>query len=221
MNDKPIRAVLTLSHAPWGRQAPSGPVSASALQVNLAEVNANGVGSGYRLIGPKLAGVSVPLVQAELDARDAAEIIRIIDAAFPKLAASLHDGAGRLSRIAEAHHKFVTPTGMTSGTCAECDQAWPCPTYVWASGAGREVSATWDPADDAVVAAARTAVPELAAEVRRLRAELDETRRLVAAWLYAANSGWDTDPGSLQGAFMLSDRDLAPELDAIEAAREA
>lgn len=54
----------------------------------------------------------------------------------------------RLDRIAEAHHKYVDPNGGTYGTCIECDQLWPCPTYVWATDPHRDALATWDPTDD-------------------------------------------------------------------------
>ncbi|MER5482959.1 hypothetical protein ABT024_07045 [Streptomyces sp. NPDC002812] len=53
----------------------------------------------------------------------------------------------RLARIAEAHSKNLTVGGMTSGDCDECEQRWPCPTYVWAT-TDRDLIATWDPADD-------------------------------------------------------------------------
>ncbi len=39
-----------------------------------------------------------------------------------------------LDRIAAAHDKQVTPSGMTSGACNECGWAWPCPTNLWATG---------------------------------------------------------------------------------------
>lgn len=55
--------------------------------------------------------------------------------------------AQRLARIAQAHAKDVGPGGLTSGQCTECNWAWPCPTYVWATE-DRDACATWDPADD-------------------------------------------------------------------------
>ncbi|MFE9127054.1 hypothetical protein ACFYOF_16815 [Streptomyces sp. NPDC007148] len=54
--------------------------------------------------------------------------------------------ADRLARIAEAHIQG-TLSGMTSGQCIECEQAWPCPTSVWAT-TERDPYATWDPADN-------------------------------------------------------------------------
>lgn len=56
-------------------------------------------------------------------------------------------------RIAEAHHKHVDAHGGTYGECNECSNAWPCPTYVWAT-TERDPLATWDPADDAAPAVA-------------------------------------------------------------------
>jgi hypothetical protein len=50
-------------------------------------------------------------------------------------------------RIAEAHHKHVDAHGGTYGECNECGNAWPCPTYVWAT-TDRDPLSTWDPADD-------------------------------------------------------------------------
>lgn len=55
--------------------------------------------------------------------------------------------SNRLARIAEAHSKNQTSSGMTDGYCDECAHAWPCPTNVWAT-TDRDVLATWDPADD-------------------------------------------------------------------------
>ncbi|MFF5778131.1 hypothetical protein ACFY7Y_14420 [Streptomyces virginiae] len=55
--------------------------------------------------------------------------------------------AERLARIAEAHAKDETAHGMTSGYCNDCEQRWPCPTYVWAT-TDRNTLAAWDPADD-------------------------------------------------------------------------
>jgi hypothetical protein len=53
----------------------------------------------------------------------------------------------RLARIAEAHHKWVGPAGLTSGCCIECDHSWPCPTYVWATEE-RDILGPWNPLDD-------------------------------------------------------------------------
>lgn len=58
----------------------------------------------------------------------------------------------RLSRIAQAHRKDVDQGGGTFGFCVECYQHWDdkaggCPTKVWAMK-GRDILATWDPADD-------------------------------------------------------------------------
>ena len=55
--------------------------------------------------------------------------------------------SARLTRIAEAHHKWVGGGGLTDGNCNECGVAWPCPTFTWATTA-RDPLAAWDPADD-------------------------------------------------------------------------
>ncbi|MER6488769.1 hypothetical protein ABT264_35135 [Streptomyces virginiae] len=55
--------------------------------------------------------------------------------------------SARLARIAEGHSKNSAAGGMTSGYCNDCEQRWPCPTYVWAT-TQRDPLATWDPADD-------------------------------------------------------------------------
>lgn len=62
------------------------------------------------------------------------------------------DESMRLARIAEGHPKNLTVGGMTSGDCDECEHAWPCPTYVWAT-TDREYSSVWNPSDDEWVAA--------------------------------------------------------------------
>jgi len=55
--------------------------------------------------------------------------------------------AVRLARIAEGHHQGQFRAGVVSGTCRECDQVWPCPTYAWATTL-RDPLATWNPDDD-------------------------------------------------------------------------
>lgn len=64
----------------------------------------------------------------------------------------LTSAADRLGRIAHAHVKEILDGGTTSGCCAECGHAWPCPTYVWAT-VERDPLAAWDPADDEIVPA--------------------------------------------------------------------
>jgi hypothetical protein len=54
----------------------------------------------------------------------------------------------RLARIAEAHVKDVDEHGGTFGDCAECDQPWPCPTYVWATTDRDALAAPWHPTED-------------------------------------------------------------------------
>lgn len=55
----------------------------TGLQLNIAQVDANGGGHGYRLAGPKYNGSSTNLLRADLDERDAAEIRQYLDAVFP------------------------------------------------------------------------------------------------------------------------------------------
>lgn len=60
-----------------------------------------------------------------------------------------NEARARLDRIAGAHAKKVGTGGLTDGTCIECGEVDPCPTYVWATTEGRDpVLNTWDPADD-------------------------------------------------------------------------
>lgn len=57
------------------------------LQINIATVDENGSGTGYRLAGPKYNGSSQLLLRHELTERDAAEIRAQLDAVFPLPAA--------------------------------------------------------------------------------------------------------------------------------------
>lgn len=53
------------------------------LQLNMAQLDDKDAGWGYRLHGPKYNGSSKNLLRHELDARDAAEIRKMLDAVFP------------------------------------------------------------------------------------------------------------------------------------------
>jgi hypothetical protein len=53
------------------------------LQLNIAQLDENDKGWGYRLHGPKYNGSSKNLARHVLDERDAAEIRKMLDAAFP------------------------------------------------------------------------------------------------------------------------------------------
>lgn len=53
------------------------------LQLNIATLNENDRGWGFRLAGPKYNGSSKNLLRTELDERDAAEIRKALDTAFP------------------------------------------------------------------------------------------------------------------------------------------
>jgi hypothetical protein len=54
------------------------------LQLNIAQLDEKGNGSGYRLYGPKYNGSSERLIRHELTERDAAEIRQALDAVFPQ-----------------------------------------------------------------------------------------------------------------------------------------
>ncbi|WP_329203834.1 hypothetical protein [Streptomyces sp. NBC_01435] len=53
------------------------------LQLNIANLDENDRGMGFRLAGPKYNGSSTNLLRTELDERDAAEIRAMLDAVFP------------------------------------------------------------------------------------------------------------------------------------------
>lgn len=57
---------------------------------------------------------------------------------------------GRLERVAEAHHQYVSDNGMVGSDCAECGWGWPCSTYEWVkAGSTRDpFHSCWDPSDD-------------------------------------------------------------------------
>lgn len=57
------------------------------LQLNIAQLDENGTGDGYRLAGPKYNGSSRNLIRCELDERDAREIRQYLDAVFPTASA--------------------------------------------------------------------------------------------------------------------------------------
>ncbi|PVC80527.1 hypothetical protein DBP19_35920 [Streptomyces sp. CS090A] len=67
------RAVIDVDRDGWTKN----------LQLNIATLDENGSGMGYRLAGPKYNGSSKNLLRVELDERDAAEIRAALDAAFP------------------------------------------------------------------------------------------------------------------------------------------
>ena len=54
------------------------------LQLAIHQTDENGAGNGYRLAGPKFNGTGETVLTATLDADDAAEIRRYLDAAFPQ-----------------------------------------------------------------------------------------------------------------------------------------
>ncbi|MGW9638867.1 hypothetical protein ACWHAU_06870 [Streptomyces albidoflavus] len=70
---KPTRIKLEVDRDGW----------TSNLQVNLAQVDDNNSGWGYRLAGPKYNGSSRNLLSQTLDERDAQEIRDALNAVFP------------------------------------------------------------------------------------------------------------------------------------------
>jgi hypothetical protein len=58
------------------------------LQLNIAQLDQDGCGTGYRIAGPKYNGSSENLLRCEVDERDAREIRKYLDAAFPTPEAS-------------------------------------------------------------------------------------------------------------------------------------
>lgn len=75
------------------------------LQLNIAQLDENGSGMGYRLHGPKYNGSSERLIRHQMDERDATEIRQMLDAVFPQSSDSERDRATRaavLDEVAEA-----------------------------------------------------------------------------------------------------------------------
>ena len=64
------------------------------LQLGIHQTGKSGAGHGYRLAGPKFSGSGETLLTATLDERDAAEIRRYLNAAFPEKLAGLAEVAG-------------------------------------------------------------------------------------------------------------------------------
>lgn len=54
-----------------------------AFQVSISEVNDEGSGHGYRIVGPKYGGDSVGVLSHRLTERDANEIRNYLDRVFP------------------------------------------------------------------------------------------------------------------------------------------
>ncbi|PAX90145.1 hypothetical protein CLM85_06345 [Streptomyces albidoflavus] len=88
---KPTRIKLEVDRDGW----------TSNLQVNLAQVDDNDSGWGYRLAGPKYNGSSRNLLSRTLDERDAQEIRDALNAVFPdERIAQLTDERDRARRWA-------------------------------------------------------------------------------------------------------------------------
>ncbi|KUH38422.1 MULTISPECIES: hypothetical protein [Streptomyces] len=74
----PTRVVIDVDRDGWTKR----------LQLNISQLDQDGHGWGYRLAGPKYNGSSQRLLRCELTARDAAEIRKALDEAFPEGGAS-------------------------------------------------------------------------------------------------------------------------------------
>lgn len=72
-DEKHTRIVMDVDRDGWTK----------GLQLNIAELDENGSGCGYRLAGPKYNGSSKNLLSVVLDERDAAEIRQMLDKVFP------------------------------------------------------------------------------------------------------------------------------------------
>lgn len=95
---KPTRIKLEVDRDGW----------TSNLQVNLAQVDDNNSGWGYRLAGPKYNGSSRNLLSRTLDERDAQEIRDALNAVFPdERITQLTDERDRARRIAVALEQEV------------------------------------------------------------------------------------------------------------------
>ncbi|MFJ7067538.1 hypothetical protein [Streptomyces sp. NPDC101115] len=91
------------------------------LQLNVARLDENGQGWGYRLAGPKYNGSSTNLLRATLDERDAAEIRAHLDAVFPLAADSPAIAAATPLFLAEFDGAEPT-VHLTSGSArSRCD----------------------------------------------------------------------------------------------------
>lgn len=77
-DQKPARIVMDVDRDGWTK----------GLQLNIAEIDEDGSGWGYRLAGPKYNGSSENLLRVELKERDAREIRQMLDKAFPLAGAS-------------------------------------------------------------------------------------------------------------------------------------
>ncbi|WP_413102254.1 hypothetical protein [Streptomyces sp. Inha503] len=74
MTNQPNRLVLAVDRDGW----------TNGLQLQIANLDENGHGSGYRLAGPKYNGSGKRLIEEELSARDVAEIRKFLDEAYPQ-----------------------------------------------------------------------------------------------------------------------------------------
>lgn len=92
MPDKKPRLVLDVDRDGWTK----------GLQLNIAELDENGHGWGYRLAGPKYNGSSENLLRVELSERDATEIRQMLDRAFPLTSVGEVDQTGFLVDTEEA-----------------------------------------------------------------------------------------------------------------------
>lgn len=100
--------------------------AAGRAQIQIQRLNAQGVGDGYRLAGPKHYNLGTKtLVERDLDQGDAAEMRRMLDKVFPQAAPAVP--VELAARLRELHHE-VDGSPTSEGSCVEDGQDWPCAT---------------------------------------------------------------------------------------------
>ncbi|MFJ7782226.1 hypothetical protein ACIQY8_05860 [Streptomyces albidoflavus] len=125
---KPTRIKLEVDRDGW----------TSNLQVNLAQVDDNDSGWGYRLAGPKYNGSSRNLLSRTLDERDAQEIRDALNAVFPdERITQLTDERDRARRwavgleqenaeLARRLAEVETETHIVADDCPGCPRVEQC-----------------------------------------------------------------------------------------------
>ncbi|MFD9174701.1 hypothetical protein ACFWDT_06160 [Streptomyces diastaticus] len=115
------------------------------LQANLIQADADGLGWGYRLAGPKYNGSSRNLLSRTLDKRDAQEIRDSLNAVFPdERITQLTDERDRARRIAVALEQEVAELTRRLAEVPRTEQcghddyhdphSWADQEHVWCPG---------------------------------------------------------------------------------------
>jgi hypothetical protein len=79
VNAPALRVFIEVGRPAWAKRG--------GLQLSISKRDETGLGSGYRIAGPKFDGTGETLLSAELSREDAAEIRRYLDAVYPPGAA--------------------------------------------------------------------------------------------------------------------------------------